>query len=127
MSMSAGTGEANRRSRSLPLAEPEFVPCKPTRETFVIINEKGRAMKIDLINMPTEDFPLNLQTYSRLMGEIREAARGFEQLHDHGWPAGNQISSSLMDVYDALWISWNLIQETERELLRRHAAATPKP
>lgn len=80
----------------------------------------------DLINMPTEDFPLNWKKYSRLMDEIQNAARGFVDLDDLGWPRGKEIDSRLMDIHHALWQVWNLVQETERELLRREAGAKPK-
>lgn len=80
----------------------------------------------DLINMPTEEFPLNWKKYSRLMDEIQVSARGFVDLDRLGWPRGEEIESRLMDIHHALWQVWNLIQETERELVAREAAVKPK-
>lgn len=80
----------------------------------------------DLINMPTEEFPLNLKKYKRLMREIQDSARGFADLNDLGWPGGNLIESRLLDIHQALWQVWDLIQETERLLVAREAAAKLK-
>lgn len=80
----------------------------------------------DLINMPTEEFPLNWEKYHRLMDEIQDAARGFVDLGYRGWPRGKEIDSRLMNIHHSLWQVWNLIQETERELLARAAATKPQ-
>jgi hypothetical protein len=76
----------------------------------------------NLINMSTEQFPLNWDRYNRLMNEIQTAAYGFVDLDDLGWPRGREIDAQLMRAHHALWEAWNLIQETECELRAREAA-----
>lgn len=74
---------------------------------------------MDLHNIPAEEFPLNYTRYNNLMDEIRSAARGFSKLQDQGWPRAKEIDLKLMDIHHSLNQVWNLIQETERELLAR--------
>lgn len=78
---------------------------------------------MDLVRIPTDEFPLNWKRYNRLMDEVQDAARGFAYLDSHGWPSAREIDSRLMELHHGLWQIWNLIQESERALLARDAAA----
>lgn len=69
-----------------------------------------------LLEIPTEEFPLNHARYNYIMDELRSAARGFEQLHWLGWPNGKELDSRLMKIHADLNAVWGLIQETERQL-----------
>ena len=69
-----------------------------------------------LLEIPTEEFPLNHARYNYIMDELRSAARAFEQLHWLGWPHGKEIDTRLMKIHADLYDTWNLIQETERQL-----------
>lgn len=71
---------------------------------------------MNLLAIPTEEFPLNHARYMYLMDELRTAASGFEQLHWLGWPNGKELDSRLMKIHADLNQVWNLIQETERQL-----------
>lgn len=71
---------------------------------------------MNLLEIPTEQFPLNYQRYNHIMGEIRDAARGFEYLNRMGWPNGKELDSKLMSIHAQLNDVWNLVQETERQL-----------
>jgi len=68
------------------------------------------------LEIPTEEFPLNHSRYIYLMDELRSAARAFEQLHWLGWRHGKEIDTRLMKIHADLNDTWNLIQETERQL-----------
>jgi len=71
---------------------------------------------MNLLEIPTEEFPLNHARYNYIMDELRSAARGFEQLHWLGWPKGKELDSRLMKIHADLNAVWGLIQETERQL-----------
>lgn len=71
---------------------------------------------MNLLEIPTEEFPLNHARYTYIMDELRSAARGFEQLQQHGWPNGKELDSKLMKIHADLNQVWDLIQETERQL-----------
>lgn len=71
---------------------------------------------MNLLEIPTEQFPLSHLRYNYLMDELRTAARGFEQLHWMGWPNGKELDARLMKIHADLNQVWNLIHETEREL-----------
>ncbi|PQA72318.1 hypothetical protein [Brucella oryzae] len=71
---------------------------------------------MNVLEIPTEEFPLNHARYTYMMDELRSAARGFEQLQQHGWPNGKELDSKLMKIHADLNQVWNLIQETERQL-----------
>ena len=75
----------------------------------------------NLLDIPTEEFPLNWNRYSRLMDEIQDAARGFAELGDKGWPRGREIDGLLMKTHHSLWEAWNVIAASERELRAREA------
>lgn len=70
----------------------------------------------DITRIPTEEFPLNWARYNRLMNELRDAARGFEQLGTMGWPGGKDIDRRLMAIWSDLSDVWETIQETERQM-----------
>lgn len=72
---------------------------------------------MNLLEIPTEEFPLNHARYTYMMDELRAAARGFEQLQQHGWPNGKELDSKLMKIRADLQDVWELIQETERQLV----------
>lgn len=78
----------------------------------------------ELLSIPAENFPLHWDRYSRLMDEIQEAARGFAELGDRGWPRGREIDGMLMKLHHDLWEVWNVVTSSEREL-RERATATP--
>lgn len=71
---------------------------------------------MNLLEIPTDQFPLNHARYTYIMDELRSAARGFEQLQQHGWPNGKELDSKLMKIHADLNQVWDLIQETERQL-----------
>lgn len=71
---------------------------------------------MNLLEIPTEQFPLNYQRYNYIMNEIQAAASGFEYLNRMGWPNGKELDSKLMSIHAQLNDVWNLIQETERQL-----------
>ncbi len=71
---------------------------------------------MNLLEIPTEQFPLNHARYNHIMDELRSAARGFEQLQQHGWPNGTELDARLMQIRADLQEVWELIQQTEREL-----------
>lgn len=79
---------------------------------------------IDIMNIPTEQFPLNWYRYNHLMDEIRDAARGFERLGRHGWPGGDDLDRRLMRIWADLSSVWETIQDTERAM---RAVADRKP
>ncbi|KAB2681414.1 hypothetical protein [Brucella tritici] len=71
---------------------------------------------MNLLEIPTDQFPLNHARYNHLMDELRSAARGFEQLQQRGWPNGRELDSRLMQIRADLQAVWELVQETERQL-----------
>lgn len=71
---------------------------------------------MNLLEIPTEQFPLNHARYNHLMDELHSAARGFEQLQQRGWPNGKELDSKLMQIRADLQEVWELVQETERQL-----------
>lgn len=71
---------------------------------------------MNLLEIPTEEFPLNHARYTYMMDELRSAARGFEQLQQRGWPNGKELDSKLMKIRADLQSVWELVQQTEREL-----------
>ncbi|MFS2325029.1 hypothetical protein U2P60_06370 [Brucella sp. H1_1004] len=79
---------------------------------------------MNLLEIPTEEFPLNHARYMYLMDELRTAARGFEQLHWLGWPNGKKLDARLMKIHAELGQVWELIQETESQLA---ASVASKP
>lgn len=64
---------------------------------------------MSLLDIPTEQFPLNYQRYNYIMDEIRDAARGFEYLAHLGWPKGMELDSRLMKIHAELNAVWNLV------------------
>ncbi|NNH58870.1 hypothetical protein HLI01_19125 [Rhizobium laguerreae] len=77
---------------------------------------------VDIRKIPTEEFPLNYYRYNRVMDELRDAARGFAQLDEIGWPGAKDLDGRLMKIWADLHSVWETIQETEREL-REQAVA----
>ncbi len=77
---------------------------------------------MNLLEIPTEEFPLNHARYTYMMDELRSAARGFEQLQQRGWPNGRELDSRLMKIRADLQSVWELVQETERQLATSAAA-----
>ncbi|MDH7784162.1 hypothetical protein QBD01_000162 [Ochrobactrum sp. 19YEA23] len=71
---------------------------------------------MNVLEIPTKEFPLNHARYTYMMDELRSAARGFEQLYWLGWPNGKELDSRLMKIHADLHQVWHLIQETERQL-----------
>jgi hypothetical protein len=57
-----------------------------------------------------KDFPLSNDAYNALMDQIRNVARGFA---DIGSPDGDAVDKSLMEVWEGLSKTWNLIQRIE--------------
>lgn len=78
---------------------------------------------MNLLEIPTEEFPLNHARYTYMMDELRSAARGFEQLQLHGWPNGKELDSKLMRIRADLQSVWEVVLETERQLA---ASVAPK-
>lgn len=79
---------------------------------------------MNLLEIPTEEFPLNHSRYNNLMDELRSAARGFERLQQRGWPNGRELDSKLMQIRADLQEVWELVLETERQLA---ASVASKP
>ena len=77
---------------------------------------------VDITKIPTEEFPLNYFRYNRVMDELRDAARGFAQLDEIGWPGAKDLDERLMKIWADLHSVWETIQETERQL-REQAVA----
>lgn len=77
---------------------------------------------VDITKIPTEEFPLNYYRYNRVMDELRDAARGFAQLDEIGWPGAKDLDERLMKIWADLHSVWETIQETERQL-REQAVA----
>lgn len=71
---------------------------------------------MNVLEIATEEFPLNHARYTFMMDELRSAARGFEQLHWLGWLNGKELDSRLMKIHADLNEVWNLVQDTERQL-----------
>lgn len=71
---------------------------------------------MNLLDIPTDQFPLNHARYNHLMDELHAAARGFEQLQQRGWPNGRELDSKLMQIRADLQSVWELVLETERQL-----------
>ncbi|MBA8820899.1 hypothetical protein BRY73_22470 [Ochrobactrum sp. P6BS-III] len=78
---------------------------------------------MNLLEIPTEQFPLNHARYNHLMDELRSAARGFERLQQRGWTNGKELDARLMQIRADLQSVWELVQETERQLA---ASVAPK-
>lgn len=78
---------------------------------------------MNLLEIPTEQFPLNHARYNHIMDELRSAARGFEELQQHGWPNGKELDARLMQIRADLQSVWELVLETERQLA---ASVAPK-
>ncbi|MGH6763747.1 MAG: hypothetical protein ACRECW_19410 [Phyllobacterium sp.] len=70
----------------------------------------------DIMNIPTEQFPLNWHRYNHLMDELRDAARGFAWLDERGWPGGKDLDKRLMAIWSDLHGVWETIQATERAM-----------
>ncbi|TAV90461.1 hypothetical protein [Rhizobium leguminosarum] len=77
---------------------------------------------VDIRKIPTEEFPLNYYRYNHVMDELRDAARGFAQLDEIGWPGAKDLDKRLMKIWADLFGVWETIQETERQL-REQAVA----
>ncbi|KAB2698682.1 hypothetical protein F9K79_12510 [Ochrobactrum sp. Kaboul] len=72
---------------------------------------------MNLLEIPTEQFPLNHARYNHIMDELHSAARGFEELQQRGWPNDKELDARLMQIRTDLQSVWELVLETERQLV----------
>lgn len=72
---------------------------------------------MNLLEIPTEQFPLNHACYMFLMHELRSVPRGFTLLQQRGWSNGKELDARLVQIRNDLQEVWELVQDTERQLV----------
>ena len=75
------------------------------------MDEVGEVDMRKFTDIPTPDFPLNVETYRRLRDEIETAADRFDYL---GTTDGYNVSCVLTDVRVRLDEAWQLILRIEQ-------------